>query len=271
MKQGGLIIGISILFLLILSALFAPLISPYNPLELHLSQGLSVPSSTHFFGQDKLGRDVLSRILYGGRVSLGIGVIVLAISVSIGIVVGSVAGLFGGRADSFLMRLVDVFLAFPGILLAIAMAAILGPSILNIVVALSVLGWAGFSRVVRGQILVVREEEYVLAAKALGIGPARIILRHLLPNILAPIIVEATFGMAHVIVAEASLSFLGLGVQPPVPSWGGMLGDAKSFLLLAPHLVTIPGLVIMATVMTLNLLGDCLRDRLDIRGPQRAL
>ncbi len=189
----------------------------------------------------------------------------MALSVSIGILVGSLAGFFGGRVDSFLMRLVDVFLAFPGILLAIAMAAMLGPSVLNVVIALSVLGWAGFARVVRGQILVVREEEYIWAARALGLGPARIIQKHLLPNILAPIIVEATFGMAHVIVAEASLSFLGLGVQPPVPSWGGMLSDAKSFLLLAPHLVTIPGLVIMVTVLTLNLLGDCLRDRLDIK------
>jgi peptide/nickel transport system permease protein len=253
---------------LALAAVFAPLIAPYNPFELQLAEGLSPPSLTHLFGQDKLGRDLFSRILYGGRVSLGIGVIVLGICLSVGVVIGAMAGLSGGKIDFFLMRLVDLFLAFPGILLAIAMAAVLGPSLFNIVIALSLLGWAGFARLVRGQILVVREEEYILAARALGLSPARIIQKHLLPNILAPVIVEATFGLAHIIVAEAALSFLGLGVQPPTPSWGGMLNDAKSFLLLAPHLVTIPGLVIMMAVMALTLLGDDLRDRLDIRSAQ---
>jgi len=162
------------------------------------------------------------------------------------------------------MRLVDIVLSFPGILLAILMAAILGPSVLNIIVALSVLGWGGFARLIRGQILVARSEDYVTAAIALGLPPWRIILRHLLPNVVAPVIVEAAFAMGHAIVAEASLSFLGLGIQPPMPSWGGMLSDSKSFLLLAPHLVTVPGLIIMTVVVAFNLLGDSLRDRLSV-------
>ncbi len=265
MKRASITIAFLVLCLLALSALFAPVIAPYHPLEIYLEQGLSSPSVTHLFGQDKLGRDVASRILYGGRVSLGVGVTVLVISLAMGLLVGTVAGFFGGRVDAVLMRMVDVFLAFPGILLAIAMAALLGPSVTNIVIALSALGWAGFARLIRAQILVVREEEYIWAAKAIGVGSIQIIGRHLIPNILAPVIVEATFQMAYVIVAEASLSFLGLGVQPPMPSWGGMLNDARSFLLVAPHLVVVPGLFITITVIALNLLGDDLRNRLDVR------
>jgi peptide/nickel transport system permease protein len=268
-KRTGLIVASSVLALLAFSSLLAPLLSSTNPLELHLEQGLFPPSSEHLLGQDKLGRDLLSRILYGGRVSLGVGTAVLFISMTIGMVVGTVAGFFGGWVDSLFMRLTDIFLAFPGMLLAIAMAAVLGPSIWNVVIALSVLGWPGFARLIRGQILVVREEEYILAARALGIKPAKVILRHLLPNILSPIIVEATFTMASVIMAEASLSFLGLGVQPPFPSWGGMLNEARAFLLVGPHLVIVPGIVLMMTVVALNLLGDDLRDRLDVRSRVR--
>ena len=265
LRQTRLIVALSVLALLVLSSLLVPLLSSTTPLALHLEQGLFPPSSEHILGQDKLGRDILSRILYGGRVSLGVGTAVLFISMTIGILVGTVAGFFGGRVDSVLMRVTDIFLAFPGMLLAIAMAAVLGPSVWNVVIALSVLGWPGFTRLIRGQILVVREEEYILAARGLGMGPAQIILRHLLPNILAPVIVEATFTMASVIVAEASLSFLGLGVQPPFPSWGGMLNEARVFLLVAPHLVIVPGFVMVMTVVALNLLGDDLRDRLDVR------
>lgn len=270
MKRTSVLICCAILIFLTLSAIFAPILSPYSPFELHLEQGLSAPSLSHILGQDKLGRDIFSRILHGGRVSLGVGVLVTIISVSIGILVGSLAGFFGGRIDSVLMRLVDIVLSFPGILLAIVMAAILGPSVLNIVVALSILGWGGYARVIRGQILVAREEDYILAATALGVSPGRVILRHLLPNVLAPVIVEAAFGMGHAIVAEASLSFLGLGIQPPMPSWGGMLSDAKSFLLLAPHLVTVPGVIIMTVVVSFNLLGDSLRDHLAVRGKRKA-
>jgi len=258
-------IGLFFLGLFILIAFLGPSLSPFDPFEQNLKEGLAPPSPQHWLGQDKLGRDILSRILSGARISLWVGVMTVSISLSIGVVVGATAGLFGGWADEVLMRLVDVFLAFPGILLAIAFAAVLGPSLRNVILALSLMGWVGYARLVRGQILVAREEEYVTAARALGAGSFRLIRRHLLPNILAPVIVEATFGMAGAIVTEASLSFLGLGVQPPTPSWGAMLSDGRSFLLLAPHLTTFPGLAILFVVMTLNLLGDRLRDRLDVK------
>jgi peptide/nickel transport system permease protein len=260
-------IRIALLFLslFMIVAFFAPFISPFDPFEQNLKEGLASPSAEHWLGQDKLGRDILSRIFYGARISLWVGLLTVSISLSIGMVVGATAGLIGGWTDDLLMRLVDIFLAFPGILLAIAFAAVLGPSLRNVILALSLMGWVGYARLIRGQILVAREEEYVTAARALGAGPVRLIRRHLLPNILAPVIVEATFGMAGAIVTEASLSFLGLGVQPPTPSWGAMLSDGRSFLLLAPHLTTFPGLAILFIVMTLNLLGDRLRDHLDVK------
>jgi peptide/nickel transport system permease protein len=265
LRDKGTIIGLSILTLFFFCALFAPWIAPYDPFDQNLREGLSGPSASHLLGQDKLGRDLLSRIIYGARISLVVGTVTVAISLAIGLFVGALAGYLGGWVDELLMRLIDLFLAFPGILLAIAMAAILGPSLQNIIISLCIMGWVGYARMVRGQILVVREEEFVAAARALGAGPARIITRHLLPNILAPVIVEATFGMAGAIVSEASLSFLGLGVQAPTPSWGMMLSDGRSFLLLAPHLTTVPGLAIFLIVLALNLLGDRLRDRLDVR------
>jgi ABC-type dipeptide/oligopeptide/nickel transport system permease subunit len=258
-------IGCFFLTVFILSAVFAPALSPYSPYEMNLEQGLSAPSSAHLLGQDKLGRDLASRILYGGRVSLGVGIIATGICVFIGLLVGSLAGFWGGRVDTVLMRFVDIVLSFPGILLAIVMAAVLGPSVINVIIALSILGWGGYARVVRGQILVVRQEDYVLSAISLGITPARIIIRHILPNVLSPVIVEAMFGMGHAVVAESSLSFLGLGIAPPMPSWGGMLSDAKSFLFIAPHLVIVPGVLIMMLVVSFNLLGDTLRDRLAVR------
>jgi peptide/nickel transport system permease protein len=266
MHRMGVLIGCLILILLTASALFAPMLAPYSPFEIRLEEGLSAPSSSHILGQDKLGRDVLSRVLYGGRVSLSIGVAVTFISVLVGIMVGAISGFLGGRADSILMRFVDIMFAFPGILLAIVVSAILGPSVLNIIIALSILGWGGFARVIRGQILVARCEDYILAATALGLPPWRVVIKHLLPNVLAPVIVEGSFAMGHAIVAEASLSFLGLGIQPPTPSWGGMISDSKSFLLVAPYLVIIPGLIIMAVVVSFNLLGDWLRGRLTERG-----
>jgi len=258
-------IGLFFLTLFILVSLFAPWLSPFDPLQQSLSEGLAPPSAAHWLGQDKLGRDILSRIVYGARISLSVGVMTVSISLSIGLAIGAAAGLFGGWVDDLLMRLVDLFLAFPGILLAIAFAAVLGPSLRNVILALSLMGWVGYARLIRGQLLVTREEEYVAAARALGAGSFRLIVRHLLPNILAPVIVEATFGMAGAIVTEASLSFLGLGVQPPAPSWGSMLSDGRSFLLLAPHLTAFPGLAIFWVVLTLNLLGDRLRDRLDVK------
>lgn len=257
--------GLILLSLYLIAALFAPVLSPFDPFEQNLKEGLAPPSLSHPLGQDKLGRDLLSRIFYGARISLGVGMTTVVLSLSIGCLIGAAAGFFGGWVDDLLMRLIDIFLAFPGMLLAIALAAVLGPSLWNVVLALSLMGWVGYARMVRAQILAVREEEYVTAARALGAAPLRIIWRHLFPNISAPVIVEATFGMAGAIVTEASLSFLGLGVQPPVPSWGAMLSDGRSFILLAPHLTLMPGLAMMSVVLALNLLGDHLRDRLDVQ------
>lgn len=265
LRDKRITLGLTLLTIFLIAALFAPLLAPYDPFDQQLKEGLAPPSVGHPFGQDKLGRDLLSRILYGAQISLWVGLTTVTISLAIGALVGGLAGLFGGWIDELFMRLVDVFLAFPGILLAISLAAVLGPSLRNVIIALSVMGWVGYARLVRGQILVVRELDYVAAARALGAGPVRIITRHLFPNIAAPIIVEATFGMAGAIVTEASLSFLGLGVTPPTPSWGAMLSDGRSFLLLAPHLTAVPGLAIMSVVMALNLLGDALRDRMDVK------
>ena len=259
-------LGLLILIILVFMALFAPLLAPYDPTAVRLAEGLSGPSITHPLGQDKLGRDILSRIIYGARISLYVGVFTVAFSALIGTMVGAVAGLLGGVVDEVVMRLIDILLAFPGILLAIAFMAVLGPSLNNIVIALTVLGWVGYARLVRGQVLALREFEFVQAARALGADTRRIITRHLVPNVLGPVIVQATFGMAGAIVAEAGLSFLGLGTQPPNPSWGSMLNDGREFLLISPHLTTFPGLAIMAVVLGLNFLGDGLRDILDPRG-----
>lgn len=258
-------VGLLLVAGVMLCALLAPILAPYSPTEQVLAEGLEGPSVTHPFGQDRLGRDVLSRTLYGGRVSFWVATVAISISLGIGLFVGAAAGYVGGWMDELLMRLVDILQAFPGILLAIAFAAILGASITNVVIALSLIGWVGYARLTRGQILVVREMEFVAAARALGGADLRVILRHLLPNILGPILVEASFGFAAVIVAEASLSFLGLGTQPPTPSWGAMLNEARQYLLVAPHLTLFPGLAIMVTVMGFNFLGDGLRDRWDPR------
>lgn len=262
-------LGLLILLLLVVVALFAPYISPYDPTAIRLAEGLSGPSITHPLGQDKLGRDILSRIIYGARISLYVGVATVMLSAFVGTVVGAVSGYAGGVVDEVVMRLIDVLLAFPGILLAVAVMAILGPSLNNIVIALTVLGWVGYARLVRGQVLALREFEFVLAARALGADARRIITRHLLPNVLGPVIVQATFGMAGAIVAEAGLSFLGLGTQPPTPSWGSMLNDGREFLLTTPHLTTFPGLAIMTVVLGLNFLGDGLRDILDPKSRAR--
>lgn len=262
-------LGLLILLLLVVVALFAPYISPYDPTAIRLAEGLSGPSITHPLGQDKLGRDILSRIIYGARISLYVGVATVMLSAFVGTVVGAVSGYAGGVVDEVVMRLIDILLAFPGILLAVAVMAILGPSLNNIVIALTVLGWVGYARLVRGQVLALREFEFVLAARALGADARRIITRHLLPNVLGPVIVQATFGMAGAIVAEAGLSFLGLGTQPPTPSWGSMLNDGREFLLTTPHLTTFPGLAIMTVVLGLNFLGDGLRDILDPKSRAR--
>lgn len=256
--MGLLVIGAAVL-----AALLAPLLSPQSPTEQVLAEGLQGPSLQHPFGQDRLGRDLLSRTLYGSRISLWVAIVAVTVSLALGLLVGATAGYLGGGVDELLMRLADILQAFPGILLAIAFAAVLGPSITNVVIALSLIGWVGYARLARGQVLVAREMEYVAAARALGARGPRIVLHHLLPNIVGPILVEASFGFAHAIVAEASLSFLGLGAQPPTPSWGAMLNEARQYLLVAPHLTLFPGGAVMFTVMGFNFLGDSLRDLLD--------
>ena len=260
-----LAIGAGILLVLIVSALFAPLIAPHHPLRQSLSEDLAGYSADHPLGTDKLGRDILSRILHGGRISLLVGVSTVTLSLAIGLIVGSLSGYCGGWIDQLVMRLVDILLAFPGILLSIAFTAVLGPGLDHVIIALCLIGWTSYARLVRGEILALREREFIQAARALGGEPWRIILHHLLPNLLPPLLIQSTFGLAAAIVAEGSLSFLGLGVEPPTPSWGSMLNDGRQFLLVAPHLTTYPGLAIMLTVLALNLVGDALQERLDTR------
>ena len=264
-KNKLALVGAAIIFILVFTAIFAEFVAPYNPLEQNIAEGLVTPSQAHWFGQDKLGRDLLSRAIYGSRISLWVGISTVSISLLIGITVGSVSGFYGGWIDELFMRGVDILMAFPGILLAIAMVAVLGPGLNHVILALCLIGWVGYARLVRAQVLYLREMEYVSAAHALGAKPSRIILSHLIPNLIAPVIVEATFGMAGAILAEASLSFLGLGAQPPTPSWGSMLNEGRQFLLLAPHHTTFPGLAIMFVVLGFNFLGDGLRDYFDVK------
>ncbi len=257
--------GLSFASMLLLVALLGPWLSPYDPGAQELDSGLSGPSVSHWLGQDKLGRDLLSRLVHGARISVAVGLGTVAISLAIGLFAGAAAGFFGGRADHLFMRLCDVLMAFPGILLAIGITAALGPSLRNVLIALSLLGWVGYARLVRAQVMKVKEMEFVQSARAVGNGPSRLLLSHILPNALSPVIVEATFGIARAIVAEAGLSFLGLGVAPPSPSWGAMINEGRHFLFVAPHLSTVPGLAIMFTVMAFNFIGDGLRDAMDVR------
>lgn len=236
-----------------------------DPAAQQLALRLDGPSLAHPLGLDELGRDVLARLLWGGRVSLMVGAAVVGISAIIGVLVGAIAGYLGGWVDEIVGRAMDVLLAFPGILLAIAMVAVLGPSLVNVVVALSLIGWVGYARLVRGQVLKIRELEYVQAARALGATTPWILARHVIPATLSTVIVQATLGMAAAVVAEASLSFLGLGVQPPMPSWGTMLDAGRSHLFDAPHLTVFPGAAIALLVVAFTFAGEALRDRLDPR------
>jgi peptide/nickel transport system permease protein len=258
-------VGLAILTLLVVAALLAPLLAPHDPTRQNLDNDLRSYSMENPLGTDKLGRDILSRVLYGGRISLLVGAATVVISLAIGLAIGSLSGYFGGWADQLLMRLVDILMAFPGILLAIAFTAVLGPGLDHVILALCLIGWTSYARLVRGEILTLREREFVQAARALGCKPGRVIARHLLPNLLPPVLIQATFGLAAAIIAEGSLSFLGLGVEPPTPSWGSMLNDGRQFLLVAPNLTTYPGIAIMITVFGLNLVGDGLQDRLQTR------
>lgn len=261
-----LIAGGALVALVVLAAVFGPWLVPHEPNRQELERRLEGPSAQHPLGLDELGRDILSRLLVGARVSIGVGLAVVLLAGAAGSLLGAVSGYFGGRVDTLLMRLTDVFLAFPGILLAIALVAVLGPALSHVVMALVVIGWVGYARLVRGQVLQLREAEFVLAARAAGVPARRILWSHLLPNVLPVLLVQASLGMAGAILAEASLSFLGLGIQPPTPSWGAMINAGRGHLLNAPHLALFPGLAILATVMGLNFLGDSLIDALDPRG-----
>jgi len=258
--------GLAVTFLLAGLALLAPWVAPHHPAAQDLPQRLLPPGPGHWMGTDQLGRDVLSRVLYGARVSMLVGASVVLGSGLIGLALGSLAGYFGGWFDRVVnVILINAFLSFPGILLAISFAAFLGPGLGKVVLALTITGWAGYARLARAQVLKVKEMEFILAARSLGASAPRILLRHLLPNILQPVLVQATIGMAGAILAESTLSFLGLGVLAPVPSWGAMLNDARSHLFDAPHMVVFPALAVMAAVLAFNLLGDALRDWLDPR------
>ncbi len=256
-------VGAFIVALAVLAALAGPFLPAYDPTAQELSRRLEGPSVPHPFGLDELGRDILARIMSGARVSLLVGLSVVSVSSILGMLLGSVAGYFGGRVDDVISRIIDVLMAFPGILLAIALVAVLGPSLGNVILALSVIGWVGYARLVRAQALRARELEFVQAARALGATPARIVLSHILPTAFPAVVVQATLGMAGAIIAEAALSFLGLGVQPPTPSWGTMLDAGRSHLFDAPHLTIFPGLSIAVLVLGFNFLGDGLRDRVD--------
>jgi peptide/nickel transport system permease protein len=253
-------VGLLIVAGTIAAAALLPPLLPWDPAGQELAQRLEGPSLRHLFGLDELGRDILARVLAGARVSLAVAFIVVSVSGGIGLLVGSIAGYFGGAVDQVVRGVMDVLLAFPGILLAIAMVAALGPSLTNVVLALTLIGWVGYARLVRGQVLRVRELEYVTAAKASGADAFHIIVRHIVPATIAPLLVQATLGMAAAMLAEASLSFLGLGVQPPTPSWGTMINGGRGHLLDAPHLTMFPGACLAAVVLGFNFLGDGLRE-----------
>jgi len=258
--------GALVLATVALLALFAPWLTPYDPMALKVLDRLQSPRAAHWFGTDELGRDILSRVIYGARISMLVGSSVVAGSLLLGLVLGSIAGYYGGWADKFFnVILMNAFLSFPGILLAIAFVAFLGPGIFNLILALCIGGWVGYARLVRAQVLAVKEKEFVEAARALGASDWRIVTRHILPNIIQPVIVQAAIGMAGAVLAEATMSFLGLGVPPPTASWGSMLNDGRAHLFDAPHLVLFPALAVMLAVLSFNFIGDALRDYMDPR------
>jgi peptide/nickel transport system permease protein len=258
--------GFTAALLLLFAALCAPWIAPADPAAQNLPARLESPSRAHWMGTDELGRDTLSRTLYGARISLFVAISVVLGCGLAGLAIGLLSGFVGGWFDRFVnLLLINTFLSFPGILLAIAFAAFFGPGIGKVILALIITGWAGYARLARAQVLKVKELEFILAVRSLGASPLRIMLRHLLPNILQPVLIQATIGMAGAILAESTLSFLGLGVLAPIPSWGSMLNDARSHLFDAPHLVIFPALAVMTAVLAFNLLGDAWRDWLDPR------
>lgn len=257
--------GFVVLAVLVLGAILAPWISPYEPTQIKLSAKLRPPSATYWFGTDHFGRDIFSRLLHGARVSLSVGLLVVSFAMAIGVPLGIVAGFVGGKVDEVVMRLMDAFLTFPPLLLAIAIVGLLGPDIQNVMIALGIVQVPVLARIVRASTLSAREEVYVTAARALGASASRIAIRHVLRNILSPIVVQVTIGFAAAIIAEASLSFLGLGTQPPTPSWGRDLAEARRFMADAPWMFLAPTFTIMVAVLSINFVGDGLRDALDPR------
>lgn len=257
-------IGIAIAAVIILIAIFAPLLATHDVNAQDLAIRFAEPSAEHWFGTDGLGRDIFSRILFGARISLQVGITVVVVSGVIGILIGSIAGFYGGWVDKLLSGYVfNVFLAFPGLLLAIALVAFLGAGLGKLILALCIIGWVGYARVMRGQVLKVREYDFVQAAKALGAGNMRILFTHIMPNAIQPLIVQASLGMAGAVLSEASLSFLGLGIPPPAPSWGTMIEEARQYFSITPHVLAFPGIAIALTVLAFNFIGDGLREYLD--------
>lgn len=270
LKENRLaVVGLVIVVSLVLMAILAPFIVPHDPIEQHLDLRLLSPSWQYPLGTDDLGRCILSRLIYGTRVSLQVGVMVVGITAISGSLLGLTAGYLGGIIDEIIMRIVDVLLAFPGLILALVIAGLLGPGLFNVMLALSVVGWTRYARVVRGCVLSAKEKGFVEAARAIGSSNFYIMFRHVLPEALSPVIVMSTLGMGWTILSAAALSFLGLGAQPPMPEWGSMLNSGRAFLRVAPHLTTFPGLAIMVTVLAFNFLGDGLRDALDPRQKKR--
>jgi len=256
-------VGAAIVIVAALAALVGPFLAPFDPAAQDLALRLAAPTAAHPLGLDELGRDILARVLAGARISFLVGLTVVSVSASVGTLLGAMAGYFGGVLDDVISRVIDVLLAFPGLLLAIALVAVLGPSLANVLFALTVIGWVGYARLVRGQVLRAREFEFVQAARALGARTPRILWQHIVPSAIPAVVVQGTLGMAGAIIGEAALSFLGLGVQPPTPSWGTMLNGGRAHLLDAPHLTIFPGLAIALLVLGFNFLGDGLRDATD--------
>ncbi|HWR07303.1 ABC transporter permease [Sporomusa sp.] len=263
--SNSAMIGLIMLAVLIFSAVFAPVLAPYDPYESNMPNSLKPPTTAHLMGTDELGRDILSRILYGARISLIVGIEAVTLALICGVVLGAVAGFYGGKIDTAIMGVMDIMLSFPSILLAIAFMTVLGRGVEKAVIAIGIVSIPQYARIVRGSVLSVKENVYIMAARAIGNSDRRLIFAHILPNVLAPIIVRATIGVSVAILEAAALGFLGLGVQPPTAEWGTMLGSGRQTIFNAPHIVTFPGVAITLTVMAFNLLGDGLRDVLDPR------
>lgn len=257
--------GLGVVVVIGLAAIFATVLAPYSPLTIHPGMRGAGPAPAHPLGYDQIGRDILSRLIYGSRVAIVVAVLATGIAVTIGVTIGTTAGYLGGRADAVLSRITDALMAFPILVLLIALVAVVGPSLTNVILVIGATVWASYARVVRAEVLSLREQDFVMAARAVGATDRRIIWRHLVPNVVGPVIVLATLSVGNIIILEAALSFLGLGVRPPTPDWGGMLADGRAFITIYPQIVIAPGLMIAITVLAFNLLGDGLRDALDPR------